>query len=125
MQLMGSILLLLGSSLVLVAALGVLRLPDVYCRAHALSKALTLGLLFLLVGWGLQVPEVSWFKLGLALFFQFLTIPVSGHLLSRVGFQKQVQAWSASGWQQPPVPTWRKSAPLQEETCAPASQKVP
>ena len=94
----GAGFLILGFFFVTVAAVGVWRLPDVYCRAHALGKAMTLGVVCFLVALGLFVPEVSWFKVGLAIVFQFVTIPVASHLLCLVAYRKRVRRWSARGW---------------------------
>lgn len=84
----GSLVMLLGCFFVVVAAVGAVRLPDVYCRAHALGKAMTLGILLLLLGYGLYVPESSWFKLALAAVFQLVTLPVAGHLFCLVAYRK-------------------------------------
>ena len=39
--------LLLGLLLLFCGNLGIIRFPDVFCRAHALTKAMTLGIIFL------------------------------------------------------------------------------
>lgn len=90
--------LLTGLFFMLVAAVGVLRLPDLYCRAHALGKAMTLGLISLLVSLGWLVPEVSWFKIAVAVLFQFVTIPVASHLLCLVAYRNRVRRWSREGF---------------------------
>ena len=78
--------------------MGVLRLPDLYCRAHALGKAMTLGIIFLLVSLGWFVDEASWFKIGVAVLFQFVTIPVASHLLCLVAYRNRVRRWSRTGF---------------------------
>lgn len=77
-------LLLIGSLLSAVAALGILRFPDVYTRLHAASKAgpLGAGLILLAVAfaaadWAIAVRCV------LGFLFLVLTSPVSAHLLAR------------------------------------------
>jgi multicomponent Na+:H+ antiporter subunit G len=85
-----------GAFFVVVAAVGAVRLPDVYCRSHALGKAMTLGIVLVLVGYGLYVPEVSWLKLGLAVLFQFATIPVASHLFCLIAYRKGVQRFDPS-----------------------------
>ena len=77
-------LLLIGSLLSAVAALGILRFPDVYTRLHAASKAgpLGAGLILLAVvfaagDWAIAVRCV------LGFLFLVLTSPVSAHLLAR------------------------------------------
>lgn len=77
-------LLLLGASLTLVAALGLFRLPDLYTRMHAASKAGTAGSGLLLVAVAMQSGEAgTWLKCLLALAFFFLTAPVSAHMLAK------------------------------------------
>lgn len=90
---------LLGGALFAVAAaVGILRLPDVLCRSHAVAKALTLGIILMFLGLWLhlgQVAERQGLKIVLAVFFQLLTIPVSSHLLSLLAWQKNVPRWRA------------------------------
>lgn len=87
-----------GLFFLFVAAVGVWRLPDVYCRAHALGKAMTLGVILLLIGFELLVPEMSWWKVVVAILFQLVGIPVASHLLCLIGYRRRVRRWSAHGW---------------------------
>jgi multicomponent Na+:H+ antiporter subunit G len=90
-QLISAWLMVLGSLIVLVAMIGTVRFPDVFCRAHALGKGLTLGLMILLFGlWFDPGTEVSGLKVIAAIFFQFATLPVAGHLLSRLSYEKNL-----------------------------------
>ena len=66
--------ILLGAILCLISAIGVLRLPDVYTRMHAASKASTLGVVLILVGvffheWFLAGSSLRKSCLGLSLSF--------------------------------------------------------
>ncbi|MCC5841412.1 MAG: monovalent cation/H(+) antiporter subunit G [Opitutales bacterium] len=81
-------LILLGCAVLLISAIGIIRLPDVYCRSHALGKGMTLGISLLLMGlWLYLGTEKAGIKVPLAIAFQFATIPVASHLLSRVAYQ--------------------------------------
>lgn len=82
-----------GVFFMVVAAVGLIRLPDVYCRSHAMGKAMTLGTMLLVLGYGLAVPEAPWFKLILLLAFQLFTIPVASHLFCLVAYRKGVRRW--------------------------------
>lgn len=83
--------MLLGALMVLVAMIGTVRFPDVFCRAHALGKGLTLGLMLLLFAlWLDPATEVSGLKVLAAIFFQFVTLPVASHLLTRLSFDKNL-----------------------------------
>jgi multicomponent Na+:H+ antiporter subunit G len=79
-----AMLMLAGTVFSLLAAIGIVRLPDLYTRLHAASKA---GL----VGAGLVLLAVAFAAVDLAVIFRavagilflFLTTPISAHLLAR------------------------------------------
>ncbi len=80
----GALLLFIGVFFTLVAAIGLVRLPDVYSRAHAASKPQFLGLMLVLVGIGLESWQWRWIVLTVVvLILQFLTAPVASHLVGR------------------------------------------
>jgi multicomponent Na+:H+ antiporter subunit G len=84
-------LTLFGAVVVLMAMIGMLRFPDVFCRAHALGKGMTFGLLLLLLGlWVDLGREAVGLKIVAAIFFQFLTLPVASHLMARLAFRKRL-----------------------------------
>ncbi|KQV63806.1 monovalent cation/H(+) antiporter subunit G [Rhizobium sp. Root1220] len=79
-----SFLLLAGSLFALVAAIGIVRLPDLYTRMHAASKAGTVGSGLLLLAAGIGSGEVAALIRALAGFvFFLLTAPVAAHLLAK------------------------------------------
>lgn len=79
---------LLGALVIFVAMIGVVRFPDVFCRAHALGKGMTLGIsLMLLSLWIDQGTQAAGLKILAAIFFQFLTLPVASHLLALLARQ--------------------------------------
>ena len=92
-------LILIGAFLSLVAAFGVLRLPDVYTRNHAASKAATLGVLAVLLGTFLyfyfEEGQVN-SRVILGIVFIFVTSPVAGHLISRAAYNSGVKLWDKS-----------------------------
>ena len=77
-------LLLVGSLLSAVAALGILRFPDVYTRLHAASKAgpLGAGLILLAVAFAAADWAIA-IRCVLGFLFLIFTSPVSAHLLAR------------------------------------------
>ena len=82
---LGCILLLLGSCFALLGAIGVLRLPDLYTRMHAASKAGAVGGGMILVSVALVSfdPSIA-LRAVIGAAFLLLTTPVSAHLLARV-----------------------------------------
>lgn len=86
--------LVTGLFLMVTSAIGLLRLPDLYCRSHAVAKASSLGIFLLLIALWLDLaPEVSGLKLSLAIFFQVLTIPVSSHLVGMLARARNQPRW--------------------------------
>ncbi len=97
-EISGVLCLLAGLFFLLVAGVGIYRLPDVYCRAHALGKALTLGVILLLLSLGFLLDGAPWWKLLVAISFQLVTIPVASHLLCLIGYRRGIRRWSGRGW---------------------------
>lgn len=89
-------LILAGSLLMLIASIGVLRLPDVLCRSHAVAKALTLGVFLMLFGLWIHLEgEETALKILLAIFFQVVTIPVASHLVGLLALKKNLPRWKS------------------------------
>jgi len=82
----GALLSLFGALFFLAAVIGLLRLPDFYCRAHAPTKAATLGLLLSALGsillFGERDAAFVLEKLLLILFV-LITVPISTQMLVR------------------------------------------
>ncbi|MGV1790901.1 MULTISPECIES: monovalent cation/H(+) antiporter subunit G [Rhizobium] len=79
-----TLLLLAGALFSLIAAIGIVRLPDLYSRMHAASKAGTVGSGLLLLAVGIHSQDLSILARALAGFVFFvLTAPISAHLLAR------------------------------------------
>ncbi len=83
-----------GTIFVIVTAIGLFRLPDVYSRAHAASKSATLGVMCILIGVFLHF----WLNEGtfnsrilLGILFLFITGPVGGHMMGRAAYYSGVE----------------------------------
>ena len=88
-----AVLLLTGVALAVVAALGLVRLPDVFSRMHAATKPSTLGLLLITVGAAVRMEEGSdAVKLLLVAVFQFVTAPVAAHMIGRAAYRSRAGA---------------------------------
>jgi multicomponent Na+:H+ antiporter subunit G len=73
-----------------VAAVGFVRLPDIFCRLHVTGIIDTLGAPLLLLGAALALgPTLAAGKLLLGLVFLFVTSPLVGHLLSRAALESR------------------------------------
>jgi len=88
-ELLAAACLVLGTFLMVVTALGLLRLPDVFCRMHAAGKAGTLGVVLIILGAVVALagtPNDVSLRGLLAVAFQFLTTPAATHLLARAAY---------------------------------------
>lgn len=81
------LLAVIGGFFTFVAAVGVLRLDDLYMRMHAASKAGTLGSGVLLIALAVYSHETDVVLRALAgVVFFILTAPISAHLLARAAY---------------------------------------
>lgn len=91
------VLLLSGAFFVLVAALGLVRMPDVYIRMHAATKAGTLGATLVLAATALHGADFGVTARAVAaIVFLFITAPVAAHLIGRAAYLGGVPLWSGS-----------------------------
>ncbi|MFC7021331.1 MULTISPECIES: monovalent cation/H(+) antiporter subunit G [Haloarcula] len=78
-----------------VAAIGIVRLPDVYTRAHAASKSDTLGAVLALAAVALAIQtNLSTVKAVFLLLFMFLTNPTAAHAIARAAADQGIQPWT-------------------------------
>jgi multicomponent Na+:H+ antiporter subunit G len=91
------ILWMVGSLFAFVAALGVLRMPDVFTRMQASTKASTLGLGCLLIGAALQFgDQAAIIRVVAIAAFVLVTTPVSAHLIARGSYRADVPLWEGT-----------------------------
>ncbi|MFJ8063507.1 Na+/H+ antiporter subunit G [Psychrobacillus sp. NPDC096426] len=89
-----ALVILLGSIMSIISALGIIRLPDVYTRSHAATKSSTLAVLLSLSGAFVYFWVHDGFisvRLLLGIIFVFLTAPVAGHLITRAAYRGRVK----------------------------------
>lgn len=86
-----SILLISGSLFMLVAAIGVVKLSDVYMRMHAITKAASLGAILMLAAVLLWHPQwIVAIEALMVVLFVILTAPIGAHMLARVAHRMKV-----------------------------------
>jgi multicomponent Na+:H+ antiporter subunit G len=94
----GSAIALLGSVFMVIGALGVVRMPDIFTRLHAASVSDTFGVNLILIGLilvgGLTLVSV---KLAFLIAFLFLTGPVATHAVARAALDAGVKASDRKG----------------------------
>ena len=96
-SILAGLLILAGAAFAAVAALGMLRLPDLYTRMHAASKAGSVGSGMMLLALALvshSGPEAL--RAIAAIAFFLLTAPLSAHLLAKAAYAVGYKLWSGS-----------------------------
>ena len=89
MNVLASVLIVSAAVLLLIAAWGVIKLPDALARQHAATKAGTLALALACTGAMLVMPEWEWVRrLLLIVVFLLVTLPVASHLLARAAVRE-------------------------------------
>ncbi|MGY6562161.1 MAG: monovalent cation/H(+) antiporter subunit G [Luteibaculaceae bacterium] len=86
-----------GALFILLAAIGILRMPDLYLRMSVTTKAATLGVGMLLACCALYYQELSiTTRVTAIIVFVFLTGPIGAHLIGRAGYIIGVPLWKKS-----------------------------
>lgn len=92
-----AVLLLVGSIFVLLAAVGLLRMEDVFLRMQATAKASTLGMGCLLVAAAIQLTDVaSIMRLAAIAAFVTITSPIAAHLVGRASLRMRAPIWKGT-----------------------------
>jgi len=88
------IIIICGLFFMVVGAIGLLRLPDFYTRAHASGKCDTLGEGLMLLGFILyEGATLVSLKLLLLIIFIFISSPTAVHALVNVAYARGVRPW--------------------------------
>ncbi|NNJ10750.1 monovalent cation/H(+) antiporter subunit G [Chloroflexales bacterium ZM16-3] len=87
----------IGVLFTLLASIGLVRMPDLYTRAHAVGKAGTLGIAGVLLGVAVAFGDLlTGLKMVALVAFFFLTAPVATHMLDRAAFLTGVRPIAAT-----------------------------
>jgi multicomponent Na+:H+ antiporter subunit G len=95
MEIVGMALMVVGLFFLMVGAIGVLRLPDVFSRSHAVGLTDSLGALFTLSGLALyQGVNGNLLRVLLVLILLYLLNPVMTHATVRAALRAGVRPWT-------------------------------
>ena len=97
MSLLVALLLVLGALFMLLAAVGLVRLRDLYLRMSATSKAATLGASLVLLGAAVHFGTAAVAgRAVVVVVFLFLTAPVAAHTIGRAGYRRKSPLWKGT-----------------------------
>ncbi|WP_051515610.1 monovalent cation/H(+) antiporter subunit G [Candidatus Blastococcus massiliensis] len=86
-EIAGDVFVAIGVLLIAVAAIGLLRLPDVYNRANAVAKAAGLGMVSVLLGVVVLAPGASAVvTLLVAIALQLFTVPIASFKIGEAAY---------------------------------------
>jgi multicomponent Na+:H+ antiporter subunit G len=90
-------LMVLGATLMLLAAIGVVRMPDLYSRMQSATKASSLGAgcLLLAVAVHFADPAITT-RVLMIIVFILMTAPVSAHMIGRAAYFVGVPLWEGT-----------------------------
>ncbi len=91
LQILSIISMIIGLFFLVVAIVGLLRLPDVYNRLHATSKCDTLGAGLVLLSLALQSEMAVAIRLALLIIFVLITNPTAAHVIARVAYSTGIK----------------------------------
>jgi multicomponent Na+:H+ antiporter subunit G len=90
-------LALLGATLVLLAAIGIVRMPDLFTRMQAATKASTLGLGCVLAAVAISLADSATVVRAVSIgAFVMLTSPVSNYVIARAAYLTRVPLWKGT-----------------------------
>lgn len=90
-------LILVGAIFMFLAALGLVRMPDLLTRMHATTKAATLGATLIMLAVALHFAEVAVVARAFGvIFFIMMTAPVAAHVIGRAGYFVGARLWSGT-----------------------------
>ena len=91
------LLMLIGAFFMFVAAIGVLRMPDLFMRVSATTKASTLGASSLLLAAAFYFDDYAiTSRIAAIIAFIVMTAPVAAHMLGRAAYISQVPLWEGT-----------------------------
>ena len=126
---LAAVMLVAGSALALIAAIGLFRMPDAYSRIHVATKPATLAVVFTVGAAVLRVPGLApTTKLLLAVLLQFWTAPVASHMLGRAAHAaglRPAEPWAVDDLQAAEEAAGEVTPGLDEEHDAPTTPADP
>jgi len=92
-----SVFLILGSLFMLLATIGILRMPDLFMRMSTTTKAATLGTALILSAAAIYFSDIAVVSKSIAtIVFVLITAPIAAHMIGRASYFNRVPLWKNS-----------------------------
>lgn len=89
-----ALLLSAGALFILIGGIGIYRMPDLFSRMSATTKAATLGVVVIVLAMAVHFDDVATrARAALTIFFLFITAPVAAHMIGRAGYALGVKLY--------------------------------
>jgi multicomponent Na+:H+ antiporter subunit G len=92
-EILACMAILSGLFFSVVGIIGIMRMPDVYSRIHASGKVAVLGIIGLLIGAALLMPQIALKALALAV-FMVVTSPVASHAIASAAYRQDTPVYT-------------------------------
>lgn len=90
-------LLIIGTGLLLLAGIGIVRMPDIFLRMSATSKASSMGAACVLLAVAVSAADIAVTVRAVAgVLFLFLTAPVASHMIGRAAYMIGAPLWKGT-----------------------------
>lgn len=87
-------ILIVGSFFILLAAVGLYKMPDIFMRMGATTKGATLGVTLILIGTAMFFQDLAITTRSIAIIiFLFLTAPVAAHIIGKAAYKNGIVLW--------------------------------
>ena len=109
-------LMITGCLFMLLAAVGIYRMPDLFTRMHAATKVGTMGVSGLMLAVAVYFGDLgTTTRALLILLFFLITAPVAAHMIGRSAYLSRVTLWSGTSVNEWPLPSPKSTDPQKEE----------
>lgn len=96
-EIISVVFIVIGSLFIFLSAVGLLRMPDLFMRMSATTKASTLGVGFVLLGTAIHFWDVGIISRAIIIIsFLLLTAPIAAHMIGRAAYFNNVPLWKGT-----------------------------
>ncbi len=92
-----AVLIIIGATFMLLAAIGIVRMPDLFTRMQTATKGGSLGVVCTFLSVAVYFGEFAiTLRALLIIAFSFLTAPVAAHMIARAAYFVGYQVWEGT-----------------------------